>query len=53
MITVIRVIKYQYDTVERMVEDQKRWTTSHSSREMSMESRHFNLDIEPEETLTP
>lgn len=29
MIRVLRVLEYEYDTAERMVEDQARWTTGY------------------------
>lgn len=41
VIEVIRVIRYRYETPERMANDMKRWTASHASPGMSMDSQTF------------
>jgi hypothetical protein len=35
---VVRIIRYRYDSADRAIEDQKRWTMSHKDATMEMTS---------------
>lgn len=38
MIRVLRVIEYEYDTVDKMLDDESRWTTSLVTVDMRFQS---------------